>query len=158
MSIMRIPSFDEYSIDTHGLVWNNNTSALVTSFVNNGKRCVNLYRLENGKRVRKLCYVSRLMAETYMPDYSESCAIIHIDGDNLNDDLDNLACASRSDALKRRRCNTHPLVLDETTGELFSTYAEAARSVGGHRNGVYLCAIGIQSSHKGHVFRYAKKN
>ena len=158
MSIMKIPSFDDYYIDTAGNVYECETGTEVHVFIKNGRRCANLYRTVDGCRIRKSAYISRLMAEAYIPDYSDNVCIVHIDGDLLNDELSNLRCESKAIALRNRQCNSHPMVLDETTGELFSTYAEAARSVNGHRNGVYLCSIGIQSHHKGHVFRYRTKN
>jgi hypothetical protein len=40
------------------------------------------------------------------------------------------------------------------SGKIFTTYAAAAKHVGGNRWGVKHCAMGIQGSHKGQHFKY----
>lgn len=50
----------------------------------------------------------------------------------------------------------HRPIIDLTTGNVYATYAEAARAVGGFRNKVYLCCMGIQSQHHGHKFAFLK--
>lgn len=157
MNTMTIPSFSTYSIDIYGNVYDLVSGKTVRRFIKNGRNCVNLYKYVDGNKIRTSQYVSRLMAETFIPGYDSSLCVKHCDGDMLNDQLHNLVCVTKSNALKSRKCTTHPEIIDESTGEIFCTYAEAARSVGGHRNGVYLCAIGIQSDHKGHKFKYASK-
>lgn len=157
MNIMAIPSFSDYGVDMYGNVYDLETNTLLKTFLKNGRSCVNLYQNVNGVKTRKMQYVSRLVAEAFIPTYRHDLCVVHLDGDVLNNNLYNLHCIPKSEALKNRRCATHLEILDEDTGETFCTYAEAARSVGGHRNGVYLCAIGIQSHHKGHRFKYVTK-
>lgn len=157
MNIMAIPSFSDYGVDMHGNVYELKTNKLVSIFSKNGKRCVNLYQSNNGIKSRKMQYVSRLVAEAFIPAYSPDLCVIHLDGNTFNDSLYNLQCVTKSEALRNRCCTTHSKIIDENTGETFCTYADAARSIGGHRNGVYLCAIGIQSHHKGHRFKYVTK-
>ena len=51
---------------------------------------------------------------------------------------------------------THPPVRHIETGNVYDTYIEAAKAVGGNRWGVRYTAIGIQRSHKGQHFEYVK--
>lgn len=55
---------------------------------------------------------------------------------------------------KRGRPPKHPQIVIVETGEIFSSYNQAALSVGGHRSAVYLCAIGARKTHKGFHFEF----
>lgn len=48
----------------------------------------------------------------------------------------------------------HRPVKNVETGTVHKTYASAAREIDGHRNKVYLCAIGIQKHHHGYHFEF----
>lgn len=48
----------------------------------------------------------------------------------------------------------HLAVMHVESGKIFTTYAAAAKHVGGNRWGVKHCAMGIQGSHKGQHFKY----
>lgn len=52
---------------------------------------------------------------------------------------------------------THKPVRHIETGEIYKTYSEAAKAVGGNRWGVRYTAMGVQSVHKGQHFEYVKQ-
>lgn len=52
--------------------------------------------------------------------------------------------------------NHAPVILLET-GEVFDTFTEAAKAIGGSRQGVRRVANGTQSHHKGRHFVYLVK-
>jgi hypothetical protein len=51
----------------------------------------------------------------------------------------------------------HPPIINLDTGEVFETYTEAGRSVGGSRFGVMKCCTGLQNHHYGYKFRFIKE-
>ena len=51
---------------------------------------------------------------------------------------------------------THPRVKCQETGEIFSTYLDAGKSVGGSRHGVRRNCEGTQAHHKGYHFKWVK--
>lgn len=55
------------------------------------------------------------------------------------------------EAVKRKRGKpiTHPKVKCVETGEVYSTYTEAGKAVGGSRYGVRKCCEGTQKHHHG---------
>jgi len=53
---------------------------------------------------------------------------------------------------KRGRPPTHPKVMNKETGDIFDTYTEAAKAIGGSRVGVYRCVTGMQKHHHGYHF------
>ena len=50
---------------------------------------------------------------------------------------------------KRGRPVTHPKVRCIETGEVYTTYTEAGKEVGGSRHGVRKCCEGTQTHHHG---------
>lgn len=55
---------------------------------------------------------------------------------------------------KRGRPVTHPEIVHEETGKVFTTYTEAAESIGGSRHGVRRCCEGTQKHHHGNHFHH----
>ena len=51
----------------------------------------------------------------------------------------------------------HPPIMLVETGEIFETYTEAAKAIGGDRTNVRRVAYGTQSHHKGHRFIFCLK-
>ena len=49
---------------------------------------------------------------------------------------------------------THPSVRCVETGEVYTTYTEAAKAVNGTRVGVSRCVLGIQKHHHGYHFKF----
>jgi len=83
-----IPSYDGlYSVDSFGNVYSNRRNITMgVSLDRYGRERVHLYR--NG--VRKNKQVHRLVAETFLPDYSENLTVNHLDGNPRNNYVGNL--------------------------------------------------------------------
>lgn len=80
-----IPGYDNYTIDEKGNIFNKD-KALLKPWNNRGYRQVSLYK--NG--IRKSQNVHRLMALTYLPDYYEKPQVNHINGNKVDNRLENL--------------------------------------------------------------------
>lgn len=52
---------------------------------------------------------------------------------------------------------THPPVVHVETGNVYDTYTDAAKAIGGNRWGVCYTAMHIQKAHQGQHFEYVKK-
>lgn len=58
---------------------------------------------------------------------------------------------------KKGKPPIHLPVLHIETGNVYPTYTEAAKAMGGNRWGVRYTAMGIQSKHKGQHFIYVRR-
>jgi hypothetical protein len=154
--VVDIEGFPNYKVSSLGYVRSTVRGIALSPYVDaRGRQSVQLYR--GGVPHKR--YVHRLVAEAFLPEGKNHWQneVAHIDGDLSNNAAKNLIWVSHwefSYIYDRPLGREHPAVLDETTGEVFSTYSEAARSINGNRNAVYYCCIGIQEEHKGHRFTY----
>jgi hypothetical protein len=91
-----IPNFDKYYISNFGKVLSTNKKKILimkTNFSNsNGYETVVLYK--NKKQITKS--IHRLMALTFLEDYTETLYVDHIDNNKLNNDLSNLRMVTAS--------------------------------------------------------------
>lgn len=88
---------DYYWITNFGRCFSKKTSKEIKSHINDGYYKVNLYDVnhQNTKfRIHHLVYI------TFMNDYNDKNIIDHIDGNKLNNNLNNLRCISQSDNIK----------------------------------------------------------
>ena len=86
-----IEGYDGYLVSKEGEVWSERSNKLLSLFPDsNGYLLCNLYR--DGKR--KLCKIHRLVALTFIPNPENKPQVNHIDGNKLNNHIDNLEWAS----------------------------------------------------------------
>ncbi|MBP5596583.1 MAG: hypothetical protein J6Y02_14450 [Pseudobutyrivibrio sp.] len=52
----------------------------------------------------------------------------------------------------------HSKVMNLETGDIFETFTEAAKAIGGDRTNVRRVAYGVQSHHRGYHFIFLDKN
>lgn len=65
----------------------------------------------------------------------------------------NLRPKKRKEDNRGRPINHWPVQINET-GEVYVSYADAARAINGHKGDILLCLRGLRFSHKGYTFRY----
>ena len=65
----------------------------------------------------------------------------------------NLRPKKRKEADRGRPINHWPVQINET-GEVYVSYADAARAINGHKGDILLCLRVLRVSHKGYTFRY----
>lgn len=70
--------------------------------------------------------VHRLVAMTFLNDYTDNCIVKHIDGNNLNNCVENLECISYSDYIKNKTY-LYNCVKCVTTGQYFSSVKSASK-------------------------------
>lgn len=123
-----------YSVDKNGNVFSNITTAsrregMIKPFLNNsGYLRVNLY-YPNGKSSKK--YVHRLIAETFIPNPENKEVVNHIDGDKLNNSVNNLEWSTQSDNIKHSYRNNlqKTAYVAYVDGVRYSNMKEASYSV-----------------------------
>ena len=85
--MVKIKGFDNYSITEDFQVWSHKSQKFLKPMVNqDGYAVFNLY-IDGKNHHRRRC---RLMAEAYLPDYSEDLCVNHKDLNKLNDSIENL--------------------------------------------------------------------
>lgn len=157
----KIPD-SHYSVSSHGEVRNDLTGQIKTPHPNNkGYYDVHLY--DNSKRTIRR--IHRLVAEAFIPNQEGKPCINHIDGDKLNNNVDNLEWVTHSENMKhafgtglakphpsygmRGRKNPNggskgkPIVC-VTTNEEFSSTKQASEFFGITQSSIWDCLHGLR--------------
>lgn len=137
------------------------TERLMSLDINNQHGYVQVHLSKNGKsrthRVHKI--VMEAFTDYRSQGYKSGYGIDHIDGDKTNNRLDNLQILSNADNVRKAHYVTGinyagTKCIDLDTGEIFDTYQEASRAIGGRRGEmVRRVCVGERSHYRGH--RYA---
>ncbi len=128
---------------------------------NTGYPVVNLYK---GNRYKQRP-LHRILAEAFLPNPHGYKFINHIDGNKLNNNLDNLEWCTQSHnvrhAFRTGLCSQNTPVKNVETGEVFYSEGEAARSVGGWQSCIGRCArenrSGVTHKAYGHHWVFVEK-
>jgi len=90
---MKMDGYENYIITTTGDIINTNTSHMMKKQINN----CGYYRVELSKAGKaKKIFVHRLVASAYIPNKDNLPQVNHIDGDKLNNAVDNLEWCTAS--------------------------------------------------------------
>ena len=98
-----INGYTNYEIDTEGNIYNLNTKKYLKGSI--GEHGYKYYRLsKEGKK--KMFYVHRLVAETFIPNENNLPVVNHIDGNKLNNNVNNLEWVTYSENTQHWKDNT----------------------------------------------------
>jgi hypothetical protein len=113
-----IPNFDKYFISRCGKILsvkNKNPNILKHTLNNCGYK---YYCLSNNNK--SACkYLHRLLAITFLPDFSPELQVDHIDNNKLNNDLSNLRMVTKSDNQRNKICGRGVSTLYDKRNESF---------------------------------------
>lgn len=173
----QIKSNDRFSIDGRKLKgkilkpFKNNSGYLVVDLCIYGKR--------------KKCLVHRLIAQTFLNNYSNKLDVNHKDGNKLNNSLINLECITRKEniihAIKNgliiesikqkinrknikfisKKLLSKPIDMYDLRGnfeEHFNSLADAYRKYKYNESAIRRCANGQQKTSYNHIWKWANKN
>lgn len=153
-----IKDYPHLLVSRAGNVWttiyNRELHPLVT---NRGYLRVNLSKDKTVKRV----HVHRLVAEAFIPNPDNLSEVDHIDGNKLNNTVENLQWISHSDNM-RKACKGHDMkskpVICIETGKVYKTIKDANREL--HIPEAVVSAIvrGEYTSYHGLHFEYYKES
>jgi hypothetical protein len=92
-----IEHFNNYSINKEGIVINNKTKKQISIYVSShGYKSVRLWK--NNKS--KLNYIHRILAQYFIPNILNKTQVNHIDGNRINNNLNNLEWVTPSENMK----------------------------------------------------------
>ena len=165
-----IEGFDDYMISTFGRVWSVRSKMFLTLHTRSASCPYYSVILKKGPRKRN-ANVHRLVAEAFIPRIEGKNIVNHIDGNKLNNRVDNLEWVTPQEntqhasslgllvtppertqvAIRSRQRKIRNL----DTGELFESITKAAQAIGGLHGGVSKCLSGERTHYKGYHFEYA---
>jgi len=87
-----IKNYPNYEINKLGLIRNKKNNKILKPFINSCYYRVNLYL---SKTEKKLCQLHRILAEVFIENPENKKEVNHIDGNKLNNSLDNLEWVTR---------------------------------------------------------------
>lgn len=97
--IKQIQNYSQYIIDTQGNVVNQNTNKILKGSI--GENGYRYYRLINNDGVKKMEYAHRLVAINFIDNPNNYPVVNHIDGNKLNNDINNLEWVSYSENIQK---------------------------------------------------------
>ena len=159
--------FNNYDITKEGIIINKRTGK-------QSKGCINDkgYRMFNCKYKNKnlACCIHRLLAIKYIPNPNNYPIINHIDGNKLNNSIDNLEWCSYSHNTKEAvrlglmdySNNTNVpkkvIQINKDTKEIIKIYnsiIEASKELKINRTGITKCCRGRLKTSGGYIWKYA---
>ena len=150
-----------YDITEDGTVTNLLTGRVLAGSVNSyGYRVVSFTK--NG--IRKDKKVHRLLAQTFLPNPNNYSDVNHIDGNKLNNSLDNLEWCSRQmnndHARKILRLDyaIKPVIQSTLSGKVIAIWSNATVAstfVNGNATLIQACCSGTATSAYGYLWEYA---
>ena len=130
-----VQGFENYKISKDGNVYNNKSNKILKPFLTDrGYLRVSLFKDNKIHPIR----IHRLMAFTYLPLIDGKNEVNHINGNKLDNSLQNLEWCSRSEnikhAFKLGLCSREPkrktTIINTNNGLFYETIKEAANSIG----------------------------
>lgn len=151
----QIKGYDNYECSTEGRIRNKKTGRILKEQVNcNGYKTLTLYQNKYAKNER----VHRIVASTFIYGKYYGKDVNHIDGNKLNNRVDNLEWCTRKDNVRHsmdigvkamnnfgKECVRVRLI---ETGEIYNSINECARSTGLDISGIRQCLNGRMRSYK----------
>ena len=162
VSWRKIKNYPRYKVSSDGDIKSLKTGDIMKPFIaNNGYLTVKLY--DGIKHHPKA--IHRLVAETFYDGDHEGLEVNHIDGNKLNNSIENLEWCSHSantrHAIENGLFTPYKLppysrpgirVRIIETGEEFSSLTDCAKRVGGVIQGVCQCLNGTKKTYKGYHY------
>lgn len=148
-----IKRYPDYEINIKGDIRKKGTTVLRKTYPVNGHPKI----IINGKTE----YVSRLVAETYIPNPENKSDVNHIDRDTQNNHISNLEWATHGEIQKEsykgyiapggRGYSKRIMIIE--TGEEFPSIRACAKAVGGSASGIRQCLNNNLGSYKGFHYK-----
>lgn len=131
----------------------NNSGYLVVSALN--------YFVKNERGIQNSnMLVHRLVAECFIPNPFDKEQVNHIDGNKFNNRVENLEWVSASENMFHAFANglrRGERVQVVETGEIFDSFSDCAKAIGGTVSGIHDCKSARQKKHRGYHFRFLDK-
>lgn len=153
-----IKDFNNYFISEQGFVYSKKTNTEIKAAICRGGYC-NIRMYHNGKQhTRKL---HRLVAEAFIDNAQNKKEVNHIDGNKLNNNINNLEWVTSKDnvqhSIKNGRWNGRliKVVQKDKQGNIIADYnsiAEASRISGVHYSSILDCIRKRAKTGKGFVW------
>lgn len=159
-----IEGFPNYEVSNLGRVRNKNTKQIIAPIKGSSGYLSVRIRKQTGDYEKPALNIHRLVAKTFIPNPENKPQVNHIDGNKLNNKMDNLEWCTRKEnskhAMKLGLFKPEPpeppkkKVKIIETGEVFNSIRDCANSLGVAEQHIWACLNGIRKTRNGLHFEY----
>ena len=159
----KIPGYENYEVSNTGRVVNNNFNRKgirkeMTYKKSRGYPAVSLFRNGKGKDIT----VHRLVAQAFIPNPDNLREVNHIDGNKVNNNVDNLEWCTREENMEHAKRNglsyqrnrSIVAIFPDGTKIEYKSTVEASEKLGISKPTILRNLKGIFKNSKGLVFKY----
>lgn len=150
-----VPSFPDLAVSNKGRVMNIHSGSIRKPQFNKRTGYYNISVSKNGDH--KNVYIHSLVAEAFLGKRPDKHDVNHIDGNKLNNSVDNLEYCTRSENVSHayrtglNKLSSAVRVLE--TGEVYDSINDCARDIGGSRKNIAMC-LNPKYSRNAHMGRH----
>lgn len=159
----KIEGFDNYLVNTRGQILSLKGDKILILKQRNHKEGYGRVALRNKEGVKYLL-VHRLVALTFIPNPENKLQVNHINGNKMDNRVENLEWATRSEnqkhsysVLNKKPTYKKVIRIKDNEEKIYNSLKEASIELNCHRTGITNCLTGKAKTCKGYKWKYFKE-
>lgn len=153
---------NRYEVSNTGKVRIKGNKKVLKQYEHRGYKYVGLYFENKTHNMR----VHRLIAKTFLKDFTQNCVVMHLDNNTRNNNVNNLKCGTQRENIQQcceenRRFYSNKKInqydLDNNFIKQWDNQTQIKNELGYGQNMISMCCNGVRKRGYGYIWRYASK-